>query len=78
MVQPNIRRYRADFFSSLAREVEQLTVFHFGIDESDPEPPFRRVAHGNSFWIRLMSIPKLIKEQLRHDVSIGKRSAPLP
>lgn len=70
IVQPNIRRYRADFFSALAEEVNQLTVFHFGLDETPPDSRFARVRHGNSFWRRITSIPRLVDAQLKHDVTV--------
>lgn len=43
-IQPNIRRYRADLFDLLAEKCNwNITVLHFGEDESLKEHRFRRV-----------------------------------
>ena len=38
LIQPNIRRYRADFFELLSQSYD-VTVVHFGVDESLPSLP---------------------------------------
>mgnify|MGYP000075831922 CR=1 FL=1 len=70
IIQPNIRRYRADFFEALAQHAEQVSVVHFGLDQSNSDCCYARVRLDNSFWGRIVSVPKLIKEHLDHDVSI--------
>ena len=70
IVQPNIRRYRADFYDALAKYLDHLTVVHFGIDESLPEHSFERIKLDDSRFGRLMSIHQLVRIQLKHDVSI--------
>lgn len=47
-----------------------MTVVHFGSDESLPEHSFDRVKLDDSLLGRLGSIPRLVKIQLNHDVSI--------
>lgn len=70
IVQPNIRRYRADFFNALAKNIDQLTVAHFGVDESPATQEFARIRLKDSFWSKLKAIPQLVQEQLKQDVSI--------
>ena len=70
LIQPNIRRYRADFFELLSQSYD-VTVVHFGVDESLPSPSYDVVKLGSGLLGYFISIPQLLLLQLSHDLTIA-------
>jgi len=70
IVQPDIRRYRADFFNALAEHTSRVTVAHFGVDESNQSDVFNTVKLKSSPLGRLVSIFTLLKLHVKNDVAI--------